>query len=194
MTDDLISNLKVSSKRWATAITQEANKNLGKFRSLIKVSSKTVEDSGKIGVVPTGTSTNKLKPVARAYEYGSGIRSRSKKKSPHQLSTGGKILIKPKSPRKYLAFVWDKAIANPRKSLFVKDKKIFQGGVDDIPAGARILLGSVQHPGVLAANSGKGYLAPAIAKVRRQIRKDIPKDVRKAFLGTFRKSFGVSKK
>jgi hypothetical protein len=182
--DDLISNLKASSKRWATQITQEATKNLGKFKTLIRVTSKTVEqEGGKLSITSTGHNIAKrdgeMKRVARAYEYGSGMRSKKNRR---------KITIAPRKKR-FLAFYWEKAIASPRNSLFVKDKKIYRGGEDDIPAGARILLGSVKHPGVRAANSGKGYLKPAIDKVRRQIRKEIPADVRKAALGTFRKAF-----
>jgi hypothetical protein len=193
MSDDLLTNLRKSSKRWATLITQEATKNLGKFSKLIKVKSTTVENGGKLGIVSTGTATNKKKPVARAYEYGSGIRSRSTKTSPKQQGSRGFIHIKAKR-KKFLAFFWQKAIDDPRDSLFVSGKKLYRGGQDDIPPKARILLGSVQHPGVQAANNGKGYLAPAIAKVRRQhIRKEIGSDVEKAAHFSIKKSF-VSKK
>jgi hypothetical protein len=200
MADDLLSELKKSSKKWANAITQEATKNLGKFSKLIKVKSRTVEQGdGKIGIESTGTAqgTNKKgvknPPIARAYEYGSGTRSRSKKRSPHQ-GAGGFITIKAKR-KKFLAFYWEKAIADPRDSVFVSGKRIYKGGVDTIPPKARILLGSVQHPGVQAANNGKGYLAPAIAKIRRtMINKELPKDVRKAVFGTIRKGFRVAKK
>jgi hypothetical protein len=197
--DDLLSNLRKSSKRWATLITQEATKNLGKFSKLIKVKSRTVEQGGKVGIESTalamGTNKKGIKnpPVARAYEYGSGTRSRSTKTSPKQQGSRGFIHIKAKR-KKFLAFFWQKAIDDPRDSLFVSGKKLYRGGKDDIPPKARILLGSVQHPGVQAANNGKGYLAPAIAKVRRQIRKEIKPDVRKAVLGSFKKSFRVSKK
>ena len=186
MADDLLSNLKASSKRWANAITVEATKNLGKFSKLIKVKSRTVErDGGKIGIEATGTATKKKKPFARAYEYGSGIRSRSVKTSPHQQGSRGFIRIAPKR-KKVLAFFWDKVDANTpagKKFLGVSTKT------------GKALFNFVDHPGVEAVNNGKGYLAPAIAKIRRtMINKELPKDVRKAVLGTFRKSFGVSKK
>jgi hypothetical protein len=184
VTDDLLSNLRKSSKRWATLITQEATKNLGKFGELIKVKSKTIENGGKLEIVSTGIATNKDKPVARAYEYGSGTRSRSTKTSPKQQGSRGFIRIAPKR-KKVLAFFWDKVDENTpagEKFLGVSTKT------------GKALFAYVDHPGVQAANNGKGYLAPAIAKVRRQIRKEIKPDVRKAVLGSFKKSFRVSKK
>ena len=182
--DDLLANLKASSKRWATAITNDANKNLGKFNTLIRVNSKTVEESsGKLTIVSTATSTNKLKPVARAYEYGSGIHSRSSKASPHQQGSGGYIRIAPKN-KKVLAFPWDKVDENtPAGKKFL--------GVSTTTGKA--MFNYVDHPGVQAANSGKGYIKPAVDKVRAQIRKEIPADVRKAVLGTFRKGFKNAK-
>lgn len=176
MANDLISNLKASSRRWATSITAEATKNLGRLKKLIKVSSKTVEGSGKLSITSTGRNIAKrdgeIKNVARAYEYGSGLRS---KKSPRLIE------IRPrKAP--VLAFKWDTGLVvfpkNPPDKYLGKSKK----------TGKKLFL-YVEHPGVVAANSGKGYLKPAIDKVRRQIRKEIPADVRKATLGTFRKAF-----
>jgi hypothetical protein len=97
----------------------------------------------------------------------------------------GYIRIAPKR-KKVLAFFWDKVDSNTpagKKFLGVSGKT------------GKAMFRYVDHPGIFAANSGKGYLAPAIAKVRRtMINKELPKDVRKAVLGTIRKSFGVSKK
>lgn len=168
--DDLISNLKASSKRWATQITTEATKNLGKYKTLIRVRSKTAQqDAGKLAIIATAYNTGKqdgdVKNVARAYEYGSGLHSKKARR---------KILIRARK-KKVLAFFWDVATSDPENFKF--DDK------------GRVLLKSVQHPGVKAANSGKGYLKPAIDKVRRQIRKEVPAGVRKAVLGTFRKAF-----
>ena len=47
----------------------------------------------------------------------------------------------------------------------------------------------VDHPGVRAANSGKGYIAPAFAKTHRKIRKELGPEVNKAWVRTFRKAF-----
>lgn len=184
MADDLLSNLKKSSKRWANLIKQDAKKNLGKFKKLITVTYRTVEQGGSVGLVFTGTALNKDKPVARAYEYGSGIRSRSSKTSPKQQGSRGYIRIAPKR-KKVLAFFWDKVDERTpagKKFLGISVKT------------GKAMFNYVDHPGVQAANNGKGYLAPAITKVRRQIRKELPEDVRKAVLGSFKKSFGVAKK
>jgi hypothetical protein len=168
MTDDLEKNLRARAKVWAGNITKLAHKNLGKFRKLITVQSK-VEDKGVIEIVSTAKGK-----TARAYEYGSGVHSRLSKKSPKQIAPKGKILIKPKG-KKVLAFHWEIANTNPDQFIFGEDGKV--------------LLPSVKHPGVQAANGGKGYLAPAVNEVRKQIRKEIPKETRDAILGTFRKSF-----
>jgi hypothetical protein len=179
MSDDLLTNLKASSKRWATAVTVDATRNLGKYASLIRVKSQTIEEAGKLTIVSTGISTNKLKPVARAYEFGSGIRSRSSKTSPHQQGSRGFVRIAPKT-KKVLAFFWDKVDSNtPGGKKFV--------GVSSTTGKA--MFNYVDHPGVEATNSGKGYLAPAITKVRNQIKKEVPKDVRDAVLGSFRRAF-----
>lgn len=181
MADDLLAGLRKQSKTWASFITREATKNLGRFASLIKVSSKTVENSGKLEITSTGASKNKKKSVARAYEYGSGTRSRSTKTSRFQQGSKGFIRIAPKR-KKVLAFAWDKVSADTpagKKFLGVSKKT------------GKALFAFVDHPGVVAANSGKGYLAPAIAKVRKTIRKEIPVEVRKAAIGTFRKAFGT---
>jgi hypothetical protein len=169
MTDELTSRLRARAKVWAGQITKLANKNLGKFRKLIAVQSKAVEQGDKIGVQSTAKGV-----TARAYEYGSGIHSRLSKKSPKQISPKGKILIKPKN-KKVLAFYWDVAAANPDQFIFGENGKV--------------LLPSVKHPGVEAANQGRGYLGPAVNEVRKQIRREVPKETRDAVIGTFRKAF-----
>lgn len=69
---------------------------------------------------------------AAAYEYGSGIHS----SDPHTIPIEGRPL---------LVFPWDKAEAGiPR----TKD--------------GRVILAHVEHPGVEAANNGRGYLHAAI--------------------------------
>jgi len=174
MTDDLIKGLKRRTRAWGDEIKKLANQNLGKFRSLISVTFRTVEKDGRVGLDITATATDPKKPVVRAYEYGSGIHSRVKRRSPHQLPDG-RILIRPKTSGKLLAFHWEIANANPE--LFAFDKK------------GRVLLPEVRHPGVKAANNGKGYLSPAIAKVRRKMRKEILLEVRESVMGQFKKKF-----
>lgn len=169
MTDELRIRLRARAKTWARNITKEANQTPDKPKH-IKVSSK-VFDKGNIEIISTGLSKN---GDARAYEFGSGIHSRISKKSRHQISPKGKILIRPRN-KKLLAFYWDVANANPEEFTFSED--------------GRVLFRSVKHPGVKAAGGGKGYLAPAINKVRKQIRREVPKDVREAYLGGIRRAF-----
>lgn len=174
VTDELTKRIRLRVRSWAGSITKKANQNLGNKRSLIAIQSTVTEENGKVGVDVVATSVNPLKPVARAYEYGSGIHSRLAKKSRKQLSAKGKILIRHRN-KKVLAFFWDVADANPDQFIFGRDGKV--------------LLPSVKHPGVKAANDGKGYLGPAIREVRKGIRKEIAKDTRDAILSTFRKTF-----
>lgn len=169
MADELTNRLRARAKTWASNLTKIANKNLGKFRSIITVSSKVDEQGDRISVLSIARGA-----ASRAYEYGSGIHARLSKKSPKQITSKGKILIKPKRG-KALAFHWEVADANPEQFIFAPD--------------GRVLLPSVKHPGVRAANNGKGYLAPAMNEVRKQIRREVPKDVRDSVVGTLRKSF-----
>lgn len=174
MTDELTPKIRARAKSWATAITKAAHRNLGNKRRLINVKSTVTEQKGMIGVTSVATPALPIKPVARAYEYGSGIHSRLSKKSPKQLSAKGKILIRHRL-KKVLAFHWEVADANPADFIFGKDGKV--------------LLPSVKHPGVKAVNNEKGYLGPAVREVRKSIRKELSKDTRDAVLGTFRRTF-----
>lgn len=171
MTDELTPKLRLRARAWAGQVTKLAHQNLGKFRKLIVVKSSVQEKDGKVGVVSIASPTQvdkygSVKRVARAYEYGSGIHARRGGKS--------KITIRPRR-KKVLAFYWDVATANPDQFVFLED--------------GRVILPKVEHPGVEAANEGKGYLGPAVNEVRKQIRREIPKEVRDATLLTFKKSF-----
>lgn len=175
MTDELTPRIRSKMRTWAGNLTKLANKNLGKFRNIITVQSTVEEKEGKFSILTIARGA-----AARAYEYGSGIHSRLSKKSPKQISPKGKILIKPKN-KKVLAFYWDVATefemerGRPGRFIIGRDGKV--------------LLPSVKHPGVKAANQGKGYLAPAATEVRKQIRKELSKETRDAIIGTLRKSF-----
>ena len=108
-------------------------------------------------------------PDVRAREYGSGIWARRGPK--------GKILIKPKGEKKYLAFSWE--LANPNLPRL---------------SDGRVLLKSVEHPGIDADNDGQGYIGPAIRKTNKFIRnkfatgglKAIKLDIRSSFKGAKR--------
>lgn len=179
MTDELTTRIRANMKTWATNITKLAHRNLGKFRKLIVVRSVTEERNDKIGILSTASPIARdeygdVKDVARAYEYGSGVHSSGAKGSK------AKYRIAPRR-KKVLAFYWDVATTfemergRPGRFIIGRDGKV--------------LLPSVQHPGVKAANEEKGYLRPAISEVRKQMRKELPREVRQAIVGTFRKSF-----
>lgn len=172
MTDELTDRIRARAVVWAGQITRLANKNLADKRKLIEVHSAVEGQGWRIGVVSTAKGI-----TARAYEYGSGIHARLLRMSPKQLGPKGKILIKPKT-KKVLAFYWEVATANPKQFIFAPD--------------GRVMLPSVKHPGVKAVNGEKGYLAPAVNEVRKQVRRELPKEVREAALGVFRKSFRKS--
>lgn len=48
----------------------------------------------------------------------------------------------------------------------------------------------VKHPGIRAANNGKGYIAPAANEIRKRGRAELSRDVRESILGDARASFG----
>lgn len=117
------------------------------------------------------TADRKIAPDARAWEYGSGIHARrgAKKKYP----------ILPKKG-KLLAFHWEVADANPERFSFLPD--------------GRVLLASVQHPGIEAANSGQGYIRPAMKELRRRAKAELSDDVRRAIMADLRDAFGRKQK
>lgn len=163
---------------WAGQITKNAHANLGDKRALITVQSHVEENNGRIGIISTAFNTSvseygDIKNVARAYEYGSGIHSTGR------YGRKTKYIIKPRR-RKVLAFFWDKVDEDtPRGPKF--------RGIS--PETGKALFRYVEHPGVAAVNAGKGYLRPAITAVRKQMRKEIPREVREEIVGSFRKAF-----
>lgn len=179
--DDLTAKLRKRAATWASQITKKANLNLGKYKSLIEVRSQVEDRGGKIGVLSTGYPTDPAKPVARAYEYGSGIHSRSKRKSKWQ-QPDGRILITPKRA-KVLAFFWEKLAGDPPGTWYGGGKLIRKTQEN------KALFKYVEHPGVQAANGGRGYLTPAVTEVRKQMRQEISREMREAAVGTFRKAF-----
>lgn len=104
---------------------------------------------------------------ARAQEYGSGLRAR---RGPKQ-----KYPIRPKN-KKLLAFYWEVANQNPTEFTFAPD--------------GRVLLPSVNHPGIKAANEGQGYIGPAQKEIRKRGKKELKADIKQAILGDLRESFG----
>lgn len=177
--DDLLANIKKRASVWASKISRTANAAFGKPKH-IKVKSHVVEGDGKVGIESTALS---LKGDARAYEYGSGIHSTSKRRSKRQ-QADGTILIAPKT-KQVLAFFWEKLATDPAGTVY-RGKKLIKKS----PTTGKALFRFVEHPGVAPAGGGKGYLRPAIAAVRKDIRKELTKDVRDAYISGIRKAFG----
>lgn len=178
--DTLTEALRKRATAWSKDIKNRANSAPGK-PAHIRV---TYRNQVKEGEIDMEFSANSPKGDARAYEKGSGIHSNSPKQSPHQMGSRGFIRIKPKH-KKLLAFYWD-VLDNPdiAEQLFLHSPK-FMGFADD----GRGLFRFVDHPGVEAANGGRGYLQPAITAVRRKIRVEIPDEVRKSVVIDIRKVF-----
>lgn len=124
----------------------------------------------RLGINPRANPQEKGGTLdARAQEYGSGLRARRGSKT--------KYPITPKT-RKILAFQWDVADNNPEYFSFLPD--------------GRVILPKVMHPGIEAANEGKGYLAPAIKALK--IRQELKKEIDDAISFDIRTSFSGAKK
>lgn len=162
MTTEFEKTLKYKARYWAGEITKLAKSFAPNH--LQKGISSHVEDRSSGEYVIRTTATGK---DARAWEYGSGLHAKRgvKKKYP----------IVPKSGNKLLAFRWDVANANPDRFNFLPD--------------GRVLLPSVQHPGIEAANGGKGYIAPAQIEIRKRIKQDLKNDIPNAIRADLRKAF-----
>lgn len=165
MSARLQGNLKRRAAAWAGNLTKLA-RSLAPNHVRPAISSH-VETKGDGTYLIRITASRKIAPDARAQEYGSGLHSRR--------GTKRKYPILPKT-RKVLAFYWDVAEANPENFSFLPD--------------GRVMLASVQHPGIEAANQGAGYIAPAINELRKRARAELTQDVRDAIFSDLRRSFG----
>lgn len=165
MSKRLQGNLKRRVAAWAGQLTKLA-KSLAPSHVRPAISSKT-EQKGDGTFIIRITADRKIAPDARAWEFGSGLHARRGKKA--------KYPILPKT-KKLLAFHWDVADANPERFSFLPD--------------GRVLLASVQHPGIQAANDGIGYILPAVHELKRRARAELSDDIRKAILGDIREAFG----
>jgi hypothetical protein len=185
----LTEEFRKMTREWSSEIVRRANES--DKPSHITVRSRTNVNDGKVDI---NISASSPKGDARAYEYGSGIHSRLPNISPWQEGSRGFIVITPKK-KKLLAFHWDtmnnimeqygeEAV---REALRYSHK--FVGFAED----GRYLFKFVEHPGVEAANGGKGYIGPAVTEVRKKIRKQIPTKVREQILGDINKTFKKSK-
>jgi hypothetical protein len=123
-------------------------------------------------------------PDAGAYEYGSGIHRTQ--------GNPAKYIIRPKN-KAVLAFDWQKIPQNAK--LGGGDKILGRGSETDKRTGGKnILWAYVEHPGVAAANNGRGYMRLALAETRKDVREAIVTGARAAILAEARFRFGKLKK
>lgn len=180
MASGLWNKLRELASGWAQQVEQKANSASGKPKHIIVKVKVSGSEGGTIGFNADAMSP---KGDARAYEYGSGIHSTSNKASRWQQGSRGKILITPKRVP-VLAFNWEVLKKYPVGKRFPNATKLIA-----IVGEGRGIFNYVEHPGVRAANGGKGYLRPAITDVRKRIRKEVPKAIREEVIGGFRKAF-----
>lgn len=179
MANELQNFLREKAKSWAQQIQQKASKASGKPAHIVVDAMVSGVEGGAIGINVTAVSE---KGDARAYEYGSGVHSTTNKVSKWQQGPKGKILITPKKA-KVLSFFWEKLEGDPPGTWYGGAKLVRKTEEN------KAIFRYVEHPGVKAAGSGKGYMRPAINDVRKTIRKEIPKAMRDAYLGGIRKAF-----
>ena len=159
------------ARAWAGEITKTAKRFAPNSRIRSAIKSK-VERAGLGKYIIRVIVDKTIAPEASALEYGSGIHSRLSRTSKYQLGVRGKIEIKPKT-KKALAFFWEKA--DPSKHTILPD--------------GRVLFPRVEHPGVEAANRGRGYIAPAIKEVKKRGKDKLSAELRQAILADIRSSF-----
>lgn len=175
MSDRLQNSLKRLTASWAGQLTKLA-KDLAPAHLRPYIHSKVEDKDGVSFIVRTYVNKNE-NPIekygsadARAQEYGSGLQARRGSKT--------KYPIFPKT-KKILAFNWEVANSDPENFKFLPD--------------GRVMLSSVQHPGIKAANEGKGYIGPAQAEIRARAKAQLGKEIRDVILGDLRESFSRSK-
>lgn len=120
-------------------------------------------------------ANRKTAPDARAWEYGSGLRARR--------GTKQKYIIAPKN-KPYLAFPWER-ISEIENGTWLGGEKLIKKAKD-----GRAIFEFVEHPGIKAANEGRGYIAPAQVELRKKARSELDLDTRNAIMGDLRTSFG----
>lgn len=174
MASTLSTRLKARASAWAGQITALAREYAPPhLREFISSHVETVDDGTfiirtSVQMVdggPENPNHANQSMDARAQEYGSGWHARR----------GGlkDIVIRPKN-KKALVFSWDVADGNP--------------AFKHTPDG-KVVLMEVHHPGITAANEGKGYIAPAQKEIRTRGRAELDADVREAILSDLRASF-----
>jgi len=178
--DYLTPGLIRSLGSYAAAVTKRA-RNLAPQHIRSAITSRVKKSKkGTVGIVTTADKS--VAPDAGAWEFGSGIHSRLMRMSPNQLRPKGKYIIAPKRGN-VLAFPWDKVNESTPKG------KKFRG----ISSQGNAIFNYVEHPGIVAANDGKGYIAPAIKMTRKTLEDGIDKSVRDAVGLTLKRAFSGGK-
>ena len=162
MTQRLANKLKNRARSWAGQLTSLA-RSLAPAHVQPAIHSK-VEEKGDGQFIIRIMADRRVAPDARAQEFGSGLHARrgAKKKYPIQ-------------GHPFLVFPWDVATQNPDQFTMHEGK---------------VVLAQVMHPGIEAANGGKGYIAPAMNELRKHARAELSKDIKEAIVGDLRESFG----
>lgn len=163
MSTRLINRLKARASAWAGQLTSLAKSYAPKH--VQPAISSHVEEKEDGQFLIRITASRAIAPDARAQEFGSGLRARRGAK--HKYPIQG---------HPFLVFEWDVATQNPDKFVMTED--------------GRVVLAQVMHPGIQAANGGKGYIAPAMKELRKRAKKELSEEIRQAIIGDLRESFG----
>lgn len=137
-------------------------------------------------------------PDARAREYGSGVHA--------TIGRAGKYVILPKN-KKVLAFRWDKAnrgnlqgnILNRIEAAKGTGTRMQQIRMDgskfyDFGEGGKLQFNWVEHPGVEAANGGKGYLGYGFSIAETRVKEEILKSAKEGLGREIYKSLRFGRK
>ena len=174
MTQRLANNLKRRAAAWAGQLTSLA-KAFAPTHVEPAISSH-VEEKGVGEYIIRITANRQIVPDARAQEFGSGLHARRGVKKTYTIASKRGVFGK-------LAFyenangTWDYDMYDPP----VPGEHLQDG---------RGFFYQVQHPGIEAANGGKGYLAPAMRELRKKAKGELTREVREAIVGDLRESFG----
>ena len=169
MTQNFIQSIAVVAKEAETML---------KVKSIAYAPNAHLKKSIKSNLTQQGTSrhviaVSSIGVDARAREYGSGVWA--------QRGPRGKILIKPKRGR-FLIFPWDVATSPISGQISPNIPRTSKG---------HVILKSVEHPGVDAANEGAGYLRPAAKDTVQFIKSNLGSRVHVAIVEDIRAGFNV---
>lgn len=169
MTTELENFLKQRTKVWAGQITRLA-KSLAPNHLKQHITSKTVDIS--VGTFRIVTTVDNKNPTGPGHpNYGTS--------DAHAQEFGSGIHAKRGKKGKYLI--------HPKDSPFLEfwGTNQFEGWL--------IRTKEVKHPGIQAANGGRGYVGPAHQEVRKQIKEELVTMGAETIRAELRKSFGTRK-